>query len=71
MVEEETSEQGAVEEEISEEEDNSKFSWYVVNSFSGYEKRVKTFLEGQLSRKYPERVGEVLIPTQEVTSNVR
>lgn len=71
MVEEETSEQGAVEEEISEEEDNNKFSWYVVNSFSGYEKRVKTFLEGQLSRKYPEKVGEVLIPTQEITSNVR
>lgn len=71
MVEEETSEKGAVEEEISEEEDNSKFSWYVVNSFSGYEKRVKTFLEGQLCRKYPEKVGQVLIPTQDVTSNVR
>ncbi|MCD4777095.1 MAG: transcription termination/antitermination protein NusG [Candidatus Aegiribacteria sp.] len=70
MVEEETSEQGAVEEETVEE-DNNRFSWYVVNSFSGYEKRVKIFLEGQLKRKYPEKVGEVLIPTQEVTSNVR
>ena len=72
MVEEETTEQGIVEEETpDEDEDNSKFAWYVVNSFSGYEKRVSKFLEGQLSRKYPDCIGEVLIPTQEITSNVR
>ncbi|MCD4702586.1 MAG: transcription termination/antitermination protein NusG [Candidatus Aegiribacteria sp.] len=72
MVEDKTGEQGTVEEEISvEEEDNSKFSWYVVNSFSGYEKRVMKFLDGQLRRKYSDRVGEILIPTQEITSNVR
>jgi len=72
MVEEETTEQESVEEEASaEEEDDSKFAWYVVNSFSGYEKRVMVFLEGQLSRKYPDHVGEVLIPTQDITSNVR
>jgi len=71
MAEEETSEQGAVEEETTEEKESSPFSWYVVNSFSGYEKRVKLFLEGQLSRKYPDRIGEVLIPTQEISSNVR
>jgi len=67
---EETSEQGAAA-EVTNPEDNSRLSWYVVNSFSGYEKRVKKFLEVQLSRKYPDQVGEVLIPTQEVTSNVR
>lgn len=72
MVEEETTEKGTVEEDASgEEEDNSRFSWYVVNSFSGYEKRVMKFLQGQLSRKYPDRIGEVLIPVQEITSNVR
>lgn len=72
MVEEETTEQESVEEEASaEEEDNSKFAWYVVNSFSGYEKRVMVFLEGLLKRKHPDKVGEVLIPTQEITSNVR
>jgi transcription termination/antitermination protein NusG len=71
MVEEETSEQGTLEENPSEDADNSRFSWYVVNSFSGYEKRVMKFLEGQLRRKYPDQVGEVLIPTQEITSNVR
>ena len=72
MAEEEKSEQGAVEEDTSTEaEDDSRFSWYVVNSFSGYEKRVMKFLEGQLKRKYPDSIGEVLIPTQDVTSNVR
>ncbi len=67
---EETSEQGTAE-EVVHSEDSSRLSWYVVNSFSGYEKRVKKFLEVQLNRKYPDQVGEVLIPTQEVTSNVR
>ncbi len=72
MVEEETTEQGIIEDNAStEEEDNSRFSWYVVNSFSGYEKRVMKFLEGLLKRKYPDMIGEVLIPTQEITSNVR
>ena len=72
MVEEETTEQGIIEENAStEEEDNTRFSWYVVNSFSGYEKRVMKFLEGLLKRKYPDMIGEVLIPTQEITSNVR
>ncbi len=72
MVEEEATEQENVEEETStEKEDNSRFAWYVVNSFSGYEKRVMIFLEGLLKRKYPDMVGDVLIPTQEITSNVR
>ncbi len=71
MVEEEISESGTEEDAPVKKEDNSRFSWYVVNSFSGYEKRVMKFLEGLLKRKYPDRVGEVLIPTQEVTSNVR
>ena len=72
MVEEEATEQENVEEETStEKEDNDRFAWYVVNSFSGYEKRVMVFLEGLLNRKHPDKVGEVLIPTQEITSNVR
>ncbi|MEN8208726.1 MAG: transcription termination/antitermination protein NusG [Candidatus Fermentibacteria bacterium] len=72
MVEEETTEQGSLEEDTpGSEDENSKLAWYVVNSFSGYEKRVMKFLEGQLTRKYPDRIGKVLIPTQEITSNVR
>lgn len=71
MVEDENSELTEIEEDSAPAEEDDNFSWYVVNSFSGYEKRVKKFLEAQLSRKYPGKVGEVLIPTQEVTSNVR
>lgn len=50
-----------------EEQKNDSLKWYVVHSFSGYEQRVAKFLEGQLLRKYPERVGKTLIPTEEVT----
>ena len=50
-----------------EQTGNSNQKWYVVHSFSGYELRVKKFLEGPLKRKYPERVGDVLIPTEEIT----
>ena len=69
--EEETSEEASQQEPETEEEDDGRFQWYVVHSFSGYEKRVKTFLEGNIARKYPERVSEVLIPTEEVTSRTR
>jgi len=50
-----------------EEPKNDNLKWYVVHSFSGYEQRVAKFLEGQLLRKYPDRVGETLIPTEEIT----
>jgi len=53
--------------EETEEQKNDHLKWYVVHSFSGYEQRVAKFLEGQLLRKYPERVGKTLIPTEEVT----
>ena len=69
--EEETSEEASQQEPETEEEDDGRFQWYVVHSFSGYEKRVKKFLEGNIARKYPERVSEVLIPTEEVTSRTR
>ena len=46
---------------------SSSLKWYVVHSFSGYEQRVAKFLEGQLARKYPEKVGKTLIPTEEIT----
>lgn len=48
-------------------EDNANFKWYVVHSFSGYEQKVAKFLEGQLSRRYPGRIGKTLIPTEEIT----
>ncbi|RKZ05167.1 transcription termination/antitermination factor NusG [Candidatus Fermentibacteria bacterium] len=49
------------------EEENVNFKWYVVHSFSGYEQRVAKFLEGQLLRRYPGRIGKTLIPTEEIT----
>ncbi|MBD3368945.1 transcription termination/antitermination factor NusG [Candidatus Fermentibacteria bacterium] len=54
-----------------EEEEDGRFKWYVVHSFSGYEKRVKKYLEGTIVRKYPEKLKEVLIPTEEVTRRTR
>lgn len=73
MTEEETNGQETpeLEEDTVDEKNNDNFQWYVVHSFSGYEKRVKRFLEVQLNRKYPDKVGEVLIPTQEVSSSRR
>lgn len=68
---EETGSLETPEEESSEIENNENLKWYVVHSFSGYEKRVKRFLEVQLNRKYVDRIGEILIPTQEVTTHTR
>jgi transcriptional antiterminator NusG len=53
--------------EPEKETGNPNLKWFVVHSFSGYELRVRKFLEGPLKRKYPDRVGDVLIPTEEVT----
>ncbi len=56
----------ALEDGVLEEAGNLK--WYVVHSYSGYELRVKKFLEGPLRRKFPGRVGKTLIPTEKVTN---
>ncbi|MCK4506214.1 MAG: transcription termination/antitermination factor NusG [Candidatus Aegiribacteria sp.] len=73
MTEEEINgqETPGLEEDQTDEKSNDNLNWYVVHSFSGYEKRVKRFLDIQLSRKYPDKVGEVLIPTQEVSNTRR
>lgn len=73
MTEEETNgqETPGLEEDQADEKSNDNLKWFVVHSFSGYEKRVKRFLDIQLSRKYPDKVGEVLIPTQEVSNTRR
>jgi len=48
--------------------ENSALKWFVVHSYSGYELRVRKFLEGPLARKFPGRVGKVVIPTEEITN---
>lgn len=48
--------------------DGGNLKWYVVHAYSGYELRVKKYLEGPLLRKFPGRVGKALIPTEEITN---
>ena len=44
-----------------------KKRWYVVRSISGKEKRVKEYLEMEVSRlKLDQFIGQVLIPTEKV-----
>ncbi|MDR2869075.1 MAG: transcription termination/antitermination protein NusG [Deferribacteraceae bacterium] len=41
--------------------------WYVVHTYSGFEKRVKTLIEKQVQDLgLQEQIGEVLIPTEDV-----
>ena len=43
------------------------FRWYVINTYSGHEKKVKANLEHRLeSMGQAERVREVVIPTEQV-----
>jgi len=45
--------------------------WYVVHVYSGHEQKVKKALEERISNsKYPEKFGEVLIPTENVVELV-
>lgn len=73
QLEQESAETADEEQETSEETktDDDRYKWYVVHSFSGYEKRVKKYLEGTIARKYPDRLAEVLIPTEEITRRTR
>ena len=41
--------------------------WYVVHTYSGFEKHVKSLLENKVKTlKLEERIGEILIPTEDV-----
>lgn len=60
--------QAALEGTVALDGDDASLKWYVVHSYSGYELRVRKFLEGPLARKFPDRVGKVVIPTEEITN---
>ena len=46
--------------------------WYIVHVHSGFENKVKIALEERiLSSLYPEKFGEVLVPTEEVVELVK
>lgn len=41
--------------------------WYIVHVYSGFEAKVKSALEEKIaSSPYPEKFGEVLVPTEEI-----
>ena len=41
--------------------------WYVVHVYSGHEQKVKLALEEKVqASKYPEKFGEILIPTENI-----
>lgn len=45
----------------------SNKQWYVVHTYSGFEKRVKTLLEERVrNENLHDQIGEVLIPTEDV-----
>ncbi|GMQ82371.1 MAG: transcription termination/antitermination protein NusG [Rhodothermia bacterium] len=47
--------------------DKSNQKWYVLRTFSGHEKKVKTYLESESERLgINEKLGEIMIPTETV-----
>ena len=46
--------------------------WYVVHVYSGHEQKVKIALEEKIqASKYPEKFGEILIPTENIVELVK
>lgn len=44
----------------------SESRWYVVQSYSGHEKKVKRFIDRKIEEGYNPEILETLVPTQEV-----
>ena len=46
--------------------------WYVVHVYSGFENKVKAALEERIATSsYPEKFGEVVVPTEEIVELVK
>ncbi|MFO7965386.1 MAG: transcription termination/antitermination protein NusG [Desulfobacterales bacterium] len=46
--------------------------WYIVHVYSGFENKVKKALEERIaSSPYPEKFGEVLVPTEQIVELVK
>ena len=41
--------------------------WYIVQSYSGFEKKVSDQIKEELKKLVWQKFGEVLVPTQDVT----
>src|SRR5262249_24316049 len=47
---------------------NPKMKWYIIHSYSGFERKVKESLESRVAAfGLQEKIGKVLIPTESVT----
>ena len=47
--------------------ENQKMRWYVIQAFSGYEKKVKQSLQEHIDRSgMQDLFGDILVPTEEV-----
>ena len=47
---------------------NPNMRWYIIHSYSGFERKVKESLESRVQAfGLQERIGKVLIPTEAVT----
>ena len=50
---------------------NPNMKWYIIHSYSGFERKVKESLESRIQAfGLQERIGKVLIPTESVTDSV-
>jgi transcriptional antiterminator NusG len=53
---------------ITEQPRNPNMKWYIIHSYSGFERKVKESLESRVQAfGLQERIGKVLIPTEAVT----
>jgi len=68
MTEDQQSTQEAAQEMVEvPEKDTSNMRWYVIQAFSGYEKKVKESLQDHIKRNdMDEFFGDILVPTEEV-----
>jgi transcriptional antiterminator NusG len=54
--------------EASQPPQNPNMKWYIIHSYSGFERKVKESLESRIHAfALEERIGRVLIPTESVT----
>ncbi len=67
MSEQDTAMQSASDSQPKPEADEIKKRWYVVQAFSGYEKKVKLSIEEHIERaEMQDFFGDILVPTEEV-----
>src|SRR5246127_3300007 len=61
-------ENGATAQPVPAENANPNMKWYIIHTYSGFEKKVKESLESRVQAfGLQEKIGKVLIPTEPVT----